>query len=80
MYFEIYDTETRNVLVDVGTVAEALAVVRATVGKYGSQAVATWLLVEDGDADVEGGRPIAAGEALTRLAMQPRATAVRSHD
>ncbi len=47
MYYEIYDTETRNLLVDTRTLAKALAVVRATVEKHGPAAVATWLLVMD---------------------------------
>ena len=80
MYFEIYDTETRNLLVDADTLAEALAVVQATVGKHGSGAVATWMLVEDGEAGTEGGQPIATGEALVRLATNPPATAARNHD
>lgn len=71
MYFEIYDTETRNLLVDTQTLAEALAVVRATVGKHGPAAVATWMLVEDDDTGMDGGRSIATGEDLARLAVRP---------
>lgn len=80
MYFEIYDTGTRNLLVNTQTLAEALAIVRATVGKHGPAAVATWMLVEDDDTGTEGGRPIATGDALARLATKPEATAIRSHD
>ncbi len=80
MYFEIYDTETRNLLVDTQTLAEALAVVRATVGKHGPAAVATWMLIEDDGAGTEGGRPVATGDALARLATKPQAVATRSHD
>jgi len=80
MYFEIYDTETRNLLVDTQTLAEALAIVRATVGKHGAASVATWMLVEDDAADSESGRPIATGDALARLATKPQAVATRSHD
>jgi len=80
MYFEIYDTETRNLLLDAETLAEALAVVRATVGKHGPAAVSTWMLIEDDVASTEGGRKIAAGEALAQLATKSRAAATRSHD
>jgi hypothetical protein len=80
MYYEIYDSETRNLLMDTETVAEALAIVRATVGKHGPEAVAHWILVEGGDAHAEGGRPIATGDALARLAAKPRTTLARSHD
>ncbi len=80
MYFEIYDTETRNLLADTQTLAEALAIVRATVGKHGSNAVATWMLVEDDTTDSESGRPIATGDALARLATKPEAAAIRRHD
>ncbi len=80
MHFEIYDTETRNLLVDTETLAEALAIVRATVGKHGPAAVATWMLVEDAETSTEGGRPIAEGEDLARLATKPQAAAARSHD
>ncbi len=76
----MYDTETRNLLLDADTIAEALPIVRATVGKHGPEDVATWMLVEDDDASAAGGRPIATGEALARLAMQPRATVAPSHD
>ncbi|MGI8691191.1 MAG: hypothetical protein ACR2M3_21635 [Thermomicrobiales bacterium] len=80
MYFEVYDTETRNLLVDTQTLSEALAIVRATVGKHGPATVATWTLVEDDAADSESGRPIATGDVLARLAVNQQATAIRSHD
>lgn len=80
MPFEIYDTETRNLLVDTEILAEALAIVRATVGKHGPAAVATWMLVEDAEISTEGGRPIVGGEDLARLATKPQAAAARSHD
>jgi hypothetical protein len=80
MYYEIYDSETRNLLVDTETLAEALAVVRATVGKHGPEAVANWMLVEDNDTNAGGGRPIATGNALAQLATKPRTTLAPSHD
>jgi len=80
VFFEIYDTETRNLLVDTQTLSEALAIVRATVEKHGPSAIATWLLAEDDEASPMGGRPIATGQALTQLAMQPRVTASPGHD
>jgi hypothetical protein len=80
MYFEIYDTETRNLLVDTETLAEALAIVRATVGKHGLASVATWMLVEDNAADSESGRLIATGDALARLAAKSQATVAPHHD
>jgi hypothetical protein len=79
MYYEIYDTETRNLLLDTQTLTEALTIVRATIAKHGSAAIATWMLVEDDEADSESGRSIATGEALVRLATKPQMAAPQ-HD
>ncbi|MCA1669103.1 MAG: hypothetical protein LC793_17250 [Thermomicrobia bacterium] len=80
MYFEIYDTETRNLLIDTKKLAESLAVVRATVGKHEPAANMTWALVEDDEADPGSGRPIATGEAPARPAAKSRAVVAQSHD
>ncbi len=80
MYYEIYDTETRNLLLDTETLTEALTIVRATVAKPGPVAIATWMLVEDDEANTTSGRTIATGEALVRLATKPQMTAAPRHD
>ncbi len=80
MYYEIYDTETRNLLLDTETLTEALIIVRATVAKHRPVAVATWMHVEDDEANTTSGRTIATGEALVRLATKPQMTAAPRHD
>jgi hypothetical protein len=80
MFYEIYDTQTRNLLLDTETLTEALAIVRATVAKHGSGSVATWLLVEDDDTDAGNGRRIASGDELARLAVETVQEAATPHD
>ena len=80
MCFEIYDIETRTLLVDTEMLAEALGIVRATVEKHGPSSIATWMFVEDDEAKPKGGRPIATGEALVRLAMQPQVAVSPGND
>jgi hypothetical protein len=80
LYYEIYDTQTRNLLIDAGTLAEVLDVVRAMVRERRAAAVETWLLIEDDDTDPEKGRRIADGEDLARLAMTATQELATPHD
>jgi hypothetical protein len=79
-FHEVYDTQTRNLLLDTETLAEALAIVRATVSKHGPESVATWLLVEDDDTDAGNGRRIASGDDLARLATATARETATPHD
>ncbi len=80
IFYEIYDTQTRNLLLDTEAMAEALAIVRATVHQHGTESVATWLLVEDDDTDAGNGHWIAVGEDLARLATEAKQEAATPHD
>ena len=65
----IEQAQLRKAFLAAETLAEALAVVRATVGQHGPAAVSTWMLIEDDIANADGGRTIAAGESHVCLAL-----------
>lgn len=51
MIFELWDTETRNIVNAWESEAEALAEVRASVDAFGPAYVETWVLLRDDDPD-----------------------------
>ena len=70
MWYEIWDTETRNIIMWHDSEAEVLAVVAATIEAQGREAVATWLLVREDGTESENDRNIAGGDALADLALR----------
>ncbi len=80
MYYQIYGTQTWDLLLDAETLTEAPEIVRATIGTRGVEAVTTWLPIEDDESDAGHGRRIAAGEELARLAAHTPSEASVSHD
>jgi hypothetical protein len=78
MSYELWDTESANLLGDYPTEQEALIVVRRTALAHGSSAVSSFALAfEDEEGETH---PIAAGEALLDRAHSaiPRSNQTRS--
>lgn len=69
MWYEIWDKETRTILTWHQTEAEALAVVAATIARHGRDAVASWVLAREDEAERDEDGSIAAGDALADLAL-----------
>lgn len=73
MWYEIWDRETGNLLLDANDEVELLGIVAATVAADGRDAVATWFLVGGNDAG-HTGTILAEGDALAeRSARVPAA-------
>lgn len=71
-YFELWDTDSGNLMATFDTEAEAITVVRETIRQDGSEAVADWVL---GWGDEEGnGEAIAHGRHLAALALSAATT------
>ncbi len=70
MVYELWDADTRNIIYTYPTEAAALAEVAEQVAAYGCDAVATWVLLVNGDAAGEKGiHRIADGEMLAERAL-----------
>ena len=70
MVYELWDSETRNIIYTYPTEAAALAEVAEQVAAYGRDAVAGWVLLRnDGAEDKQGLRRIADGETLADRAL-----------
>jgi len=68
-WYEVWDRETRNLLLDADSQAEVLDVVAATVTAEGYDAVTTWFLVQGDDIE-KTGKIVAEGSQLAELAMR----------
>ncbi len=68
MWYEIWDRETGNLLLDADNERELLDSVAATVAEYGDDAVRTWFLVR-GDATERTGTIVAEGNTLAHRAL-----------
>jgi hypothetical protein len=69
MAYELWDTDSGNLIHSYPTLDEALSLVRSAVASNGRRSVAQWALVsvaEDGTLDT-----IAAGSALAARAKRP---------
>ena len=73
MWYEVWDRETRNLLLDADSQAKVLDVVAATVTAEGCDAVTTWFLVQGNDTE-KTGKIIAEGSQLAELAMRAAAS------
>jgi hypothetical protein len=77
MTYELWDTESGNLVQAYGSEAEALALVRAALDAYGSTYAADLaLLVDSGRGDV---KTLAAGEELAARARAATASVAGSH-
>lgn len=72
-WYEVWDRETRNLLLDADSQAEVLDIVAATVTAEGYDAVTTWFLVQ-GDDTEKTGKIVAEGSQLAELAMRAAAS------
>lgn len=67
--YELWDYESRNLLADFPTKAEALAMVRDAVRRHGRAYVAAWALGRTDDAGLD--EPLLEGPALADEALKP---------
>jgi hypothetical protein len=67
MIFELWDTDSRNIIDAWESEAEAFALVRSSVDEYGLDYVASWALLRDDDPESDL-TLIAEGAALAELA------------
>lgn len=73
MYYEIWDFDTSNMIDDVATEAEALALIRDLIDQNGRQA---GMMLALGESDKNGsGRMIATGADLILLAQRSEPSA-----
>jgi hypothetical protein len=72
MTFELWDTESGNLLDSYPSIEAALAFVRSVIGRYGTAVVAQWelLAMEDGVSATS----VAVGETLATLAPDSTST------
>jgi hypothetical protein len=71
MIYELWDTESRNLVAEFDSRDDAISAVRQTLNAQGRSAIETLLLgTEDGDG---GGEVIARGAELIALAERPAA-------
>ena len=66
--YELWDYESRNLLADFESKAEALAMVRNVVERYGRDYVAQWALGRMDDAGID--EPLLAGLQLAGEALK----------
>jgi hypothetical protein len=67
--YELWDYESRNLLADFPSKAEALAMVRDVVQRHGRTYVAAWALGRTDDAGLD--EPLLEGPALAYAALKP---------
>jgi hypothetical protein len=66
MAYDLWETDTNNIIATFDTEEEALAAIREEVEAYGPQYVETWLLIRVPHPGV--GQRIAAGRDLAQMA------------
>ena len=74
-YYELWDSETGNLVTASASRAEVLAYVRRMMIAHGPGVVEPWGLLWDDDADERAGGLVAEGSALAALALTQTTTA-----
>ena len=67
-YYELWDSETANLVAEADTLVELLTFVRDMIKKYDIAVATTWGLLWADDTDEEAGGLIARGPDLVKMA------------